>query len=246
MKNEEYIILTGACGELGKEICEKLVKTYNLFLIDKVINTEFIRELQTISSKKVITLEIDFMDSNEFYRLDEYLNRNSFLVKGLVSVAGIMKKGTLEETSLEDWNNSILINLTSNFILCKVVIPFLKKQKYGNLIFVSSVLGKVAVYDLLSYSVSKAALIHFSKNLALELQEFNIFVNCICPGFMKTNLYREFSSQKELNKNWFHLFGGMKNKTIKMVDVSKTVEFLLSQSSITGEEIIIDGGYSIR
>ncbi len=246
MNCDEYIILTGAFGALGKEICQRLIKKYNLILIDKVIDTEFLEKLHTSSTGKIKSVEIDFLNINEMSRLSNFLSLENLRISGLICVAGVMKKGTLEETSLEDWNNTLMVNLTSNFIICKLIIPLFKSQNYGNIVFISSVLGKVAVYDLLSYSVSKAALIHFSKNLALELQEFNIIVNCICPGFIKSNLYKDLLNNKNLNKNWFHLFGGIKNKTIEIEDVSKTVEFLLGQKSITGEEIIVDGGYSIR
>lgn len=243
---EKFIIVTGAYGGLGKEVCKALCEDYSLILIDKEENKEFTEELREISSRRIICFKIDFLTSENLKLLTDFLTEENLLIKGVILAAGIMKKGKLENTSLEDWDETIKVNLTSNFVLCKAIIPFLKKQRAGSIIFIGSVLGKVASYDLFVYSVTKAALVHFSKNLALELMDYGISVNCISPGFMDTTMYSEFSKNNDLNRNWFHLFGGLKNKTIEIEDVIKTIDLLLKQKSMSGENIIIDYGYSIR
>ena len=245
MRDKRFLIITGAFGGVGIETCKSLIDSYSLILIDKENNEKYVDELMSKSKNEVIFFEIDFLKTESFSILDKFLVENEIKIEGIVCLAGVMKKSTLFDTSLNDWDNIMKINLTSNFIISRICTPYMKKQKYGKIIFISSIFGKIAAYDLLSYSVSKSALIQFSKSLALELRDFNIMVNCICPGFINTNMYKEFKKSDDLNANWFYLFGGVKNKLVPVYDVVRTIKYLLQQESISGEEIVIDYGYSI-
>ncbi len=111
---------------------------------------------------------------------------------------------------------------------------------------VGSVLGSVAAYDLMAYSTSKAALQHLAQNLALELLPRGISVNCICPGFMNTPMYQTAIRNSSLNTNWYHLLEGIPQKVVVIQEVVQAIDYMIRQKGMTGQAMIIDGGYSIR
>ncbi|MFA5316103.1 MAG: SDR family NAD(P)-dependent oxidoreductase [Dehalococcoidales bacterium] len=101
----------------------------------------------------------------------------------LVNNAAITQNKKLEDISLSEWNFVIATNITAQFLMCKYCVPFMKEQRYGKIINVSSIAAKL--YSAMSgihYVTSKAAVIGFTRQLAYELAPFNINVNAVCPG----------------------------------------------------------------
>ena len=163
----------------------------------------------------------------------------------LVNAAGIIASGSIETTTLDDWDKMFAINLRSVFYLSQLAIPFLEKSK-GNIVNVSSVTGLRAFPNVLSYGVSKAGVDQLTRSAALELAPKGIRVNAVNPGVVITDLHRR---------------GGMDDKTYQeFLDHSKTTHplgrvgkseevadlilFLASSraSWITGVTYSIDGG----
>ncbi len=246
MNYQKTLMITGAFGSLGEEICRKFYKEYKLLLIDKKAPPEFVDDLNNDGGDiKIITA--DLVDPNSIKSIGKYISNRDCIIQGVILAAGTICFKSFHNITVEEWKETIEVNLTSNFLICKEVVPFLTKQGFGHIVLIGSVLGKVACYDLFAYSVSKAALIHFTKNLALDLLDYNVNVNCICPGFMESEMFQNVLKSETLNrKNWFHLLGGLPKRTIQKRDISELIDYLLNQEAMTGEEIILDGGYSIR
>lgn len=242
---KQALLITGAAGGLGEELCRKFYKEYMLILLDKKAQPKFIDDLLK-DRGQIEYFSVDLNSKNKIKEIKNYLLSKEIYIKGLILAAGIMCFKSFHDITLEDWQETIDINLTSNFLICKEFVPILIQQRFGYIVIIGSVLGKVASYDLFAYNISKAALIHFTKNLALELLEYNILVNCICPGFMQSGMYKNVVQKNAKSKNWFYLFGGLPKKVVSKKDVCKLVDYLINQDSMTGEEIILDGGYSIR
>lgn len=239
--NKMGMIVTGAAGSLGKAICEKFVDTYFLILIDKN-KPSFISELE--NQKKAVFFEIDIIDYYKIKQLREKIK--NYNIRVMVLAAGIIEPRSFKESTLEEWERTISINLTSNYVLCKEFSEFLVNNCGGHIVFIGSVLSKVAGYDLISYSVSKAGLDHLSRNLALELMHDNIYVNCICPGFLDTQMLQKVKRNKDYNINWIYTLGGLKNYYVRVEDIVELICLLINQQSINGETIIVDNGYSLR
>merc|ERR1739845_10895 len=88
------------------------------------------------------------------------------------------------------WNDTIAIHLTAPFLLVKTALPAMKAKGWGRIIMMSSVLGKVAVPNLAAYTAAKHGIIGLSKTVALESATSGVTCNCICPGFVKTQIIK--------------------------------------------------------
>lgn len=241
MTIKKCLLLTGAAGDLGGEICKKLSESYFLILID-INKTEIIETLEY--EQKAIFFKADITDYEKIREIKETVK--VYDISAMILAAGILEVMSFKNTAIEDWERTISINLTANYVFCKEFYECLLKNGGGHIVFIGSVMSKVAGYDLFSYGVSKAGLAHLSTNLALELMNDNIFVNCICPGFMNTKMYKIVNQSTDKNVNWIHTLGGLKNKFVRIEDIIQLITFLLNQQSVNGETIVIDNGYSIR
>lgn len=246
LTNKKTLLITGAFGRLGEEICRRFYREYQLTLIDCKKPPTFVDELMN-DGGDIDIISVDLTDQNSVHRISKHILDKKCILQGAILASGMICLKSFHNITYEEWKDTFEVNLNANFLVCKELVPILMEQKHGHIVLIGSVLGKVACYDLFSYSVSKAALIHFTKNLALDLLDYNINVNCICPGFIESDMFQSVMESKTLNRNkWFHLLGGLPKRTIGMNDITELINFLINQEAMTGEEIIMDGGYSIR
>ncbi len=163
----------------------------------------------------------------------------------LVNSAGIIKTGSIETTTLDDWDKMMNINLRSVFYLMQRCVPHLKVTK-GNIVNVSSVTGIRAFPNVLSYCVSKAATDHLTRCAALDLADKGIRVNAVNPGVVVTNLHRRGGMSEEdygkfvENAKTTHPLG----RPGRPDEVAELIYFLASEKAswITGVTYSIDGG----
>ena len=140
----------------------------------------------------------------------------------------------------DEWKKVIDINLTSTFLLTKNTIKKMIKNKNGKIINITSVVGHTGNIGQANYSASKSGLIGMSKSLALEYGKKNIKINCVSPGFIKTDMTDKISDNFKQT-----LEGKISLERFGMpVDVANAVLFLTSNLSdyITGETIHVNGG----
>lgn len=169
---------------------------------------------------------------NEFDRFDILVNN-----------AGISKEGLLMMSKIDKWWDVVHTNLGGTVNCTKHVIPQMIKQKSGKIINISSVSGIRGTVGNSNYSASKAAVIGFTKAMAKELAGFGIHVNCIAPGFIKTDLTGELSEKRAAEiKHMVPL-----KRMGKVSEVSEMVSLLASGKVdyILGQTIVIDGGINI-
>ncbi|XP_076247471.1 3-oxoacyl-[acyl-carrier-protein] reductase FabG-like [Calliopsis andreniformis] len=163
----------------------------------------------------------------------------------LVNNAGILESGGIENTSLEQYDRTFNINVRSVYHLTMLAVPHIVKTK-GNIVNVSSVCGLRAFSGVLSYCMSKAAVDHFTRCVALELANKQVRVNAVNPGVVRTNLHERSGMESEQLQAFFehaketHPLGRPGDVT----EVAKAIAFLASDdaSFITGETLAIDGG----
>lgn len=162
----------------------------------------------------------------------------------LLNNAGMRYRNDLLSTSYEDWSNVINNNLSSTFLMCKSVGPYMISQYYGKIINVASVVGTLGLPELAAYGASKGGIISFSKCLALEWAQYNIKVNVIAPGFCETSYTGQFKEDKKLYD--FTLERTPMRKWGSSEDFVNASLFLASDASkyITGEVMSVDGGWS--
>jgi NAD(P)-dependent dehydrogenase (short-subunit alcohol dehydrogenase family) len=167
----------------------------------------------------------------------------------LVNNAGIEVEKSLEKLTIADWDLVLDVNLRGAFLLTRAVVP-LFSEAGGAIVNISSIHASHAFPDSIPYACSKAGMVALTRNLALELSSRHIRVNCICPGYIDTRLWEEYlrnsPDPKALAEQTtaLHPLGrrGMP------ADVSEAALFLASDSSsfITGTDLIVDGGLTVR
>jgi len=163
----------------------------------------------------------------------------------LVNAAGIIGSGSIVDTTLEEFDRMMDINLRSVFHLIQLAVPLLSKSK-GTVVNVSSVTGVRAFPGILAYCVSKAGVDQLTRAAALDLAPMGVRVNAVNPGVVQTNLHRrsgmdESSYEKFLrHSRTTHPLG----RVGQPEEIADLIVFLCSQQAawITGETISIDGG----
>ncbi len=233
------IILTGSTGGIGGSILDKL---YNSKANIIATGTNKVK-LNNIKSKyeNVIIKQFDISNHSSIEKFIEECNEQfKNKIDILINNAGI----TLDNLSIrmkdDEWNKVINLNLTSSFLLSKFTIKKMLKNKSGKIINITSIVGHTGNVGQANYAASKAGLIGMSKSLALEYGRKNIKVNCVSPGFIKSEMTEKISDnfkQSMEDKIALGRFG-------MPADVANVVAFLSSKLSdyITGETIHVNGG----
>lgn len=173
----------------------------------------------------------------------------------LVNNCGLQFMSPVEEFPIEKWNQLVGIMLTGSFLCTKHVIPGMKSKKWGRIINISSIHGKVASPFKAAYVAAKHGVLGFAKVVALETAEHGITVNSICPGFVDTPLMRaQMKKQAELNSmsekdvaTEIMLKPACIKEFTTTDQVAGFVKFLISDeaSTITGEAFNQSGGWGM-
>jgi 3-oxoacyl-[acyl-carrier protein] reductase len=152
----------------------------------------------------------------------------------------------LEEVSDEDWRAVVDANLTSTFLCTRAVVPAMKQRRWGRIVNISSGAGRtVSLTGIQAYASAKAAQIGFTRQMAHELGQFGITVNCIAPGFILSNptTQRQWESYGEEGQQ--KLVQGIAMRRLgSPADIANGVQFFVAERSswVTGQTISIDGG----
>ena len=197
---------------------------------------------------------IDNVDAKDPDSVEQYfssLKERITSIDALINNVGIAgPTGPMESLSISDWKNTIEINLNSHFYFTKHSIPLLKNNEGGSVINISSTAGLFGFPLRTPYAASKWAVIGVTKSLAMELGEFNIRVNAICPGsvsgdrmqrVIKAKAKSTGVSEEELLKDYKSM---VSLKTfVSKEDIANMAFFLLSDEAhkISGQVMTVDG-----
>jgi NAD(P)-dependent dehydrogenase (short-subunit alcohol dehydrogenase family) len=161
----------------------------------------------------------------------------------LVHCAGGPAPGGLMEVTEETWQKAFDVHVHAIFRLCRSAVPLMKTNREGAIILISSAAGLRGCLGALAYGVVKGALPQFARALARELADVNIRVNCVSPGVVRTP-FQDFLTPAQVENN-------LKNRIPlhregKPEDVATTIVELVENDFITGENLVIDGGMTMR
>jgi len=177
--------------------------------------------------------------------IEQYLASLSMNIDILVNDAGINRIAALDDIKAQDLQDTLQINLLAAFRLAQALTPNMRKNKYGRIINISSVWSVVSKQGRIGYSVSKTALNGLTRSLALELASDGILVNAVAPGYVMTDLTRQNNSPEELKNISRGIPAG---RLAEPAEIARVVAFLCSEqnSYLTGQTIIVDGGYTCQ
>ena len=201
-----------------------------------------IKEILNKDGIDVISPSRDELDLSSPKSIDEFLSQLTTHIDIVINNAGILKVGQHDEISTEDFHEVFQVNVVAPFKIISGVIEDMKQQKFGRIVNISSIWGQKSREGRALYSSSKAALDALTRSLAIEFASYNILINSVAPGYIETDMLKQYNTEKELStirdKIPMKRFG-------KKIEIAELVKFLCSENNsyITGQILTIDGGY---
>ncbi|MBA1339590.1 MAG: 3-oxoacyl-[acyl-carrier protein] reductase [Pelagibacterales bacterium] len=237
LKNKK-ILITGATGGIGYSMVKKFTE-----LGCEVLATGTNQDKLNNLKKNFKDVKIKQFKLEEHSKIQEFIDTCNLDLGGidvLVNNAGITLDNISIRLTEENWKKVLDINLTSTFLMCKFVIKKMLKNKNGRIINITSIVGHTGNVGQANYAASKAGIIGFSKSLAIEYAKKNININCVSPGFIKTEMTDKIDEEfKQI------LISKIPSGDLGSgEDISNCVAFLASDMAnyITGETIHVNGG----
>jgi 3-oxoacyl-[acyl-carrier protein] reductase len=248
LENKKAII-TGSARGIGKAIAQKFLQEgAHVFLVDiqqeRLLKTR--DELASLGGE-VQAYVADVSKKAQVQSLVETVLKTWGEVDILVNNAGIAIVENFLDLKEENWDHTLNVNLKSMFLVSQLVArDMVKKGRGGAIVNMASTNGLLGEAGLAHYNASKAGVILLTKTLAIELAPYNIRVNCVCPGFIKTELAAEAGFDDTFIAEYVKKIP--LNRHGKPEEVANVFAFLASDeaSFITGASIVIDGGQIIK
>ena len=236
------VLVTGGSRGIGKAIAQKLAETSNVavgYSNSKEQAVEVVNSIQA-NGGNAIAVQIDVTDNDSVEKCFELIEKEFSSVEILVNNAGITKDNIFPRLKQDDWDSVIDTNLTGSFRTSQRAIKGMMKNKWGRILFSSSVAGISGNTGQSNYAASKAGMIGLAKTISKELGSRNITSNVIAPGYIDTDMTSFLNDeQKE------EIIGQLSIKRVgKPEDIANMVAFLCSDESeyITGQVFPVDGG----
>jgi gluconate 5-dehydrogenase len=240
-------LVTGASRGLGLSIAEGLAEAGATVLLngrkasslDTVVSTLRERGLKAEKSAFDVT---DIHAVNN--AIDAVLARHG-RIDILIANAGINHRAPLDDWTLSDWDRVLATNLKSCFILAQHAAKSMRQQRRGRIIFTTSIASILARSGIHGYAASKSGLVGLTRSLACELGEHGITCNGICPGYFETELTSSYLHSEEYVRRLNDRVPLRRWGTPR--DLTGAAIFLASDAAsyVTGQQIVIDGGFTI-
>lgn len=235
---DKVAIVTGAASGIGKycslSFAEKGVKVIVVDLNKKGAE-ETNLEIQR-KGGKAIFIKADVSKKEDVESIVNITENNFGKIDILVNCAGICQIRNIEDITEQEWDEVMSVNLKGTFLMCQSILKKMKKYKWGKIVNMASLAGEVGgIMVGANYAASKAGIICFTKSLAKYAAQYNINVNSVSPGFIKTEMTKDF----RYNPDTVPL-----GRVGTPGEVSDVILFLCSDAAryITGANIDVNGG----
>ena len=237
LKNKK-VLITGATGGIGNSLVQKFYSQGS-----SIIATGTNEEKLDLLKKNYPNIQIKKFGLENHDQIENFIETIYGNLKGLdilINNAGITLDNLSIKLTEENWKKVLDINLTSSFLMCKFAIKKMLKNRYGKIINITSIVGHTGNLGQSNYAASKAGVVAFSKSLAIEYARKNININCVSPGFIKTDMTDNIN--EDFKKVLISKIPSGDLGTGE--DVSNCVAFLASDLAkyINGETIHVNGG----
>ena len=248
LKNKKVIITGGASG-IGKATAELFSNEGAIVAIMDINKEEGEKTVNKINSsnEKAYFFHTDLTKSHEVKKSINQIVNFFGTIDILFNHAGTIIVKPLHESSEEDYDYLMNINVRSAFLVCNKVIPYMLKNGGGNIVITSSIGGeKGFAYESL-YCMTKGAVLQLARSIAIEFRDQGIRCNAVCPGFVKTNHgLNEIEQLDQLGQNWNEKdLESVQGRMCDANEVASAVLYLVSDDSsfVNGNAFYVDNGW---
>lgn len=250
MKLDDYVaLITGGASGIGEATVRLFVERGARVIIAD-LDEERGKAIEKELEGKTWFYKVDVSDSKQVETMFQEVDKKYGVLDVLYNNAAYSMSKTLWDTTEEEWDKVMNVNLKGYFLCAKYALPLLKKSSHGAIVCTGSELGIVGCVESLAYNSSKGGIIQFAKSLALELAPFGIRVNVVCPSGTETPAFvKDMSRSGNYKGECERLIASYPLKRLgQPIDIARAVAFLASEeaSFITGTHLMVDGGYTAQ
>lgn len=250
------ILITGAGSGVGRGLCLDLCRRGHRILATDQNGPSAEQTVDMMGADRgtCSAHQLDVTSAGDLTRLTEAIGADRIDV--LINNAGLQHVAPLEEFPQEQWDRLIDVMLTGACRMTRAVLPGMRAAGFGRIINIGSIHTLVASPFKTAYVAAKHGLHGFAKAVALETADVDVTINTICPAYVRTPLVdaqikdqartRQISEDEVIDQ--VMLKPMPKRQFISVEEIAATIEFLISHNArnITGQTIVIDGGWTVQ
>jgi 2-hydroxycyclohexanecarboxyl-CoA dehydrogenase len=247
--NARVAVVTGGAGGIGAAICDALARdrwSVGIWDLDVAAAEARAAALAKDTGAQAHGVGVDITDAGQVRTAVAEVESRLGPIEALVNNAGIDVIKPFVESTEDEWDRIIAVNLKGTIACCRAVLDGMIERQGGRIVSIASDAGRVGSSGEAVYSATKGGVIAFTKTLAREVARHNIRVNCVCPGPTETALLGQVAAYSE------KLYAGLARaiplgRTAQPQDIAPAVAFLLSDgaSYITGQTLSVSGGLTM-
>lgn len=239
-------VIIGGTGSIGQAIAVSFAKSGATVIVASRSKPHKDSELmlERKKNKSISFLPVDVLNESSVKDLADKIVDKYKRVDILVLAQGQQIRKPFYNLTLKEWNSVIGTNLTGTFLVCKHFAKLMMENKYGKIIGITSLTSMFGIKNISAYAASKGGMSQFLKTISIELAEYNINVNMVAPGRIKTKMTEDLLESENL-----------RNSNLRCIpmgrfglpsDLTGAILFLASETAsyITGQTIFVDGGWT--
>jgi len=242
---DQIVLVTGAGRGIGKAVALAFAREGASVIINDMIAQDVLDKITAemcAFAGQCTAIRADVSQSAEVQAMFAQIENTLGQLDVLVNNAGIIRRGSIETVTEEDWDQVMNVNLKGTFNCCKAAADIMIRQRTGKIVNISSVAGKLGdITSAPGYGPSKAAIDGLTKTLARQLASYGINVNAVAPHAIETDMSAQWSEEKRRA-----IIDAIPLKRLgKPEEVAAAVLFLASEKAgfITGEILDVNGGF---
>jgi meso-butanediol dehydrogenase / (S,S)-butanediol dehydrogenase / diacetyl reductase len=245
-------LITGAGSGIGHGIANVLAREG----ADLVLTDIAVENVERVASELGgVALTHDVTDWDSCVQVVDQALADKGRIDVLVNNAGVSKSVPFHELDEAEWDRVHNVNVKGVFLTTRAVVPHMMERRSGSIISISSMVGKEAIPYFVHYSASKFAVIGLTQGLAKEMAEYDVNVNAVCPGVVRTPLWEPLLDQLSENKGisrdeaWQEFVEGIPlGRPQEPEDIGEVVAFLASDRArnMTGQGVNVTGGMQLH